>query len=82
MILQRILPTVISSENFYTSSTSNQISKSSLKSKVLYIIYLCTYSISLYRDLVATKLDNFQKLEGTLRNLKIKFDSRMINEII
>ena len=28
------------------------------------------------------KLDNFNKLETTLRNLKIKFDSRMVNDII
>jgi hypothetical protein len=31
---------------------------------------------------VAAKIDNFSKLQPTLRNLKIKFDSQMIDGIM
>jgi hypothetical protein len=31
---------------------------------------------------ISTKMENFQRLEPTLRNLKIKFDSNMIDKIM
>jgi hypothetical protein len=31
---------------------------------------------------VASKVENFEKLQTTLRNLKIKFDSKMIDGIM
>jgi hypothetical protein len=31
---------------------------------------------------VAAKLDNFSKLEVTLRNLKVKFNSKMVDKIM
>ncbi len=34
------------------------------------------------RDAISHKLQNFEKLEPTLRNLKIKFDSKMVNKIM
>ena len=34
------------------------------------------------RDAISHKLRNFEKLEPTLRNLKIKFDSKMVDKIM
>lgn len=35
-----------------------------------------------YRDNISTKVKNFEKLEPTLRNLNIKFDSRQVDKIM
>lgn len=70
-----ILLTVTSLENYCLSSISNLISKNFQESNIYFILIFD-------RDIVAAKLDNFSKLEPTLRNLKIKFDSRMIDDII
>merc|ERR1712151_760253 len=34
------------------------------------------------KDAISHKLQNFEKLEPTLRNLKIKFDSKMVDQIM
>ena len=36
----------------------------------------------LFRDPISHRLQNFEKLEPTLRNLKIKFDSKMVDKIM
>ena len=38
--------------------------------------------ICLCRDNISTKVKNFEKLEPTLRNLNIKFDSRQVDKIM
>ena len=35
-----------------------------------------------YRDNISTKVKNFEKLEPTLRNLNIKFDSQQVDKIM
>ena len=35
-----------------------------------------------FRDPISHRLQNFEKLEPTLRNLKIKFDSKMVDKIM
>ena len=39
-----------------------------------------TFQIS--RDAISHRLQNFEKLEPTLRNLNIKFDSKMVDKIM
>ena len=36
----------------------------------------------MFRDAISHKLQNFEKLEPTLRNLNIKFDSKMVDKIM
>lgn len=72
--MRKISLTVTYLARFYINSTSSLISKNSLKSTQ----NLLTGN----RENVASKLENFSKLEVTLRNLKIKFDSKMIDAII
>jgi len=43
---------------------------------------LSFYNIFLFRDNVASKIDNFNKLQPTLKNLKVKFDSKVIDLIM
>ena len=40
------------------------------------------FDFSFYRDAISHKLQNFEKLEPTLRNLNIKFDSKMVDRIM
>ncbi len=70
----KISQTVISSESCCTSSTNNPTSETSRRSN-----FHPTHS---FRDNVQAKLSNFNMLEPTLRNLKIKFDSKTINQIM
>ena len=39
-------------------------------------------AILMCRDVVAHKMGNFERLEPTLRNLKIKFDSQLVDKIM
>ena len=38
--------------------------------------------MTVIRDNISTKVKNFEKLEPTLRNLNIKFDSRQVDKIM
>jgi hypothetical protein len=76
-ILSKTSLTVTYSENCYSSLTSSLTLKSFQKSKLPLMIFK---SITVdYRDTVKAKLENFKMLEETLRNLKIKVDSKMID---
>lgn len=57
-----------------TSSTSNLTLNSFRRSK------FC--NADCFRDAISHKLENFAKLEPTLRNLNIKFDSKMVDKIM
>lgn len=57
------------------SLTSNPISRIFQKS-------MCSAGFICFRDNVASKIENFQKLQPTLKNLKVKFDSKLIDDIM
>ena len=40
------------------------------------------FHFCIFRDAISHKLQNFEKLEPTLRNLNIKFDSKMVDRIM
>ena len=62
-------------ESFSTSLINNPIFKISLRGTLRIIN-------NFNRDTVASKLENFEMLEPTFRNLKIKFDSKMVDKIM
>lgn len=43
---------------------------------------LVTFLKFVYRDAISHRLQNFEKLEPSLRNLNIKFDSKMVDKIM
>lgn len=50
-----------------------------------YLIFSSFRSLQLFyfgRDAISHRLKNFEKLESTLRNLNIKFDSKMVDKIM
>ena len=63
-------------ENFFTSTTNNRILLNFLESK--YTNNLTRF----FRDVVAHKMGNFERLEPTLRNLKIQFNSQFVDKIM
>jgi hypothetical protein len=55
------------------------------KSKYFYYSFSSIWSLQLsnfVRDAISHRLKNFEKLESTLRNLNIKFDSKMVDKIM
>ena len=46
--------------------------------KAIVTTFECFYA----RDAISHRLQNFEKLEPTLRNLNIKFDSKMVDKIM
>lgn len=86
-----------SSVNCFGSSTSRLTSMNFLKSKLFYgfnktvenavrpnlkLKRLVTFLKFVYRDAISHRLQNFEKLEPSLRNLNIKFDSKMVDKIM
>lgn len=43
---------------------------------------LVTFLKFVFRDAISHRLQNFEKLEPSLRNLNIKFDSKMVDKIM
>ena len=80
----------------FGSLTSSRTSKNFLKSKchaqqrqnrpnqgLAANLAICRYKFdSFYRDAISHRLQNFEKLEPSLRNLNIKFDSKMVDKIM
>ena len=50
--------------------------------KVSYHHHSVTFFKYGFRDAISHRLQNFEKLEPSLRNLNIKFDSKMVDKIM
>ena len=71
-----ISPAVTFWANFYTSSTSSRTSKTSHLSK------LGSFDITPIRNATSHYVMNFEKLEPTLRTLRIQFNSQTVERIM